>query len=148
MANDFAVSISQIQAHSSDAEKTRVWEQLRTQALLRFETSASGTSDGAGTWLTLWSGTCPTNASFAVRAQIVGRGTSEGAVYESSAGVQDFAGVASLIGGGYTLTVALEDAAAMNTRWTLTGSELALQVRDDAVQAMRWKAFITVVGTT
>lgn len=145
--NNFAVSISQIQAHSSDREKLRVGEQLRTQALLRFETNATGTSDGAGTWLTLWSGTVPANSSHAVRAQVVGRGTTRGAVYEISAGAQDFAGTASLIGGGFVVTVALEDAVAMDVRWLLTGSVLALQVRDDAVQAMAWKAFVSAVTT-
>ncbi len=144
---DFAVSISQIQAHSADKEKLRVGEQLRTQALLRFETSAMGTSDGLGTWLTLWSGTVPRDASVAVRAQVVGRGTTGGAVYELSAGAQDFAGTASLISGGIAITVALEDNAAMDSRWTLTGSVLALQVRDDAVQAMNWKAFVAAVTT-
>lgn len=144
---DFSLGISSLQPKSSDVEKLRVWNRLIDLAAGQFQATADGISDGAGTYLTLWSGTVPRNSSVAVRAKVVGRGTSRGAVYELSAGAQDFAGTASLIGGGFTLTVALEDAAAMDARWTLTGSLLALQVRDDAVQAMTWRAWVAAVTT-
>ncbi len=147
--SDFNVSISQlIEGRSGDKEKFRVWDQLRTQALLRFETSATGTSDGAGTWLTLWSGVVPTNSSVMAKAAIIGRASAKGAAYEVAAAAQDFGGVTSLVGGGYTTIVSLEDAITMDARWSLTGSTLALQVRDDATQAMAWRAFVSAVTTT
>jgi hypothetical protein len=143
--SDFVNSVSTLLPQSSDIEKLRVLNKLRDLAVLRYETNASGTSDGAGTWLTLWTATVPTNASANVCAQVIGRGTNEGAAYQLSCGVQDFGGTTSLISGGFALTVVLEDAAAMNARWQLAGSLLALQVRDDAAQAMKWRAFISAV---
>ncbi len=145
--SDFVVSISQITSASGDKEKLRVGEQLRTQALLRFETSALGTSDGAGTWLTLWSGTVPVGASVGLKATLIGRGTSLGAFYEIVSGFQNFAGTTTYVGATFNFTITLTDNVLIDARWALAGDVVSLQVNDASLQAMNWKAFISGVTT-
>lgn len=122
--------------------------QLRAVAVLRSQTRVRGTSDGAGTWLTLWADTIPQNASVMVTADVVGRGASEGAAYTITAGVQNFAGVVTVIGGTAQVTFQREDNAAMDVQFNISGEDIQLQVRDDAVQAMAWRAdvFVSVTG--
>jgi hypothetical protein len=139
---DFVNSISTLQEHSSDKEKLRVWNQLIAQAKLRYETSATGTTDGAGTWLTLWSATVPMDTSVGLRAELVGRGSSIGALFETSCGFQNFAGTTTYIGATFSVTVNLSDVPAIDVRWAKTGSLVSLDVRDDGFQAMSWSAFI------
>lgn len=145
--NDFAVSISRLIPESNDVEKFRVWNKLRDQATLRFETSAIGTSDGAGTWLTLWSGTVPEGASVGTNARVIGRGTSKGVLFEIACGFQNFAGTTSFVGATFSIVTNLTDDALFDVRWSLTGSVASLQVNDGSVQALNWTAFLSSITT-
>ncbi len=145
--SDFTVSMSQLQSHSNDVEKYRVWEKLRQQALLRFETNGSGTSDGAGSWLILWQGTVPTDTKWTVNAEITGSGTTGSAVYYLSVGIQNIAGVLTPVAVTAQLTFVREDQAAMDCNFDITGTVFSIQVRDDGTVPMKWKVFIDAVGT-
>lgn len=147
--SQWAVSIAKLQENrSSEKETVTAIMKLRDQALLRFETNVTGATTGNGAFVTLWSATVPKNSTWNVTASVTGRGTTGGAAYALAGGVQDFAGVASVIGGGFPgITIIGEDAVAMNAKWDLTGSVLSLQVRDDAVQPMAWKAFVTALSS-
>ncbi len=145
--NDFFNSISQLQPWSSDKEKYRVWDQVRLHATARFETSAAGTSDGAGNWLTLWLGTVPADTTWHINAEIDGKGTTGGAVYYLSVGIQNVAGVLTPIAVTAQLTFIREDQAAMDCNFDITGTVFSVQVRDDGTVPMTWKVFLDAVGT-
>jgi hypothetical protein len=145
--SDFNVSISHLQEHSNDKERYRVWEQLRQQALLRFETNASGDSDGLGTWLTLWSGTIPENTKWTIQADFIGWGSTGGASYQLVTGVQNIAGVAAPIQATSQITFQREDEAAADFQFDLTGTLFSVQVRDGGVVPMTWKVYISALGT-
>lgn len=146
--SDLTVSISQLQeGRSKERETFRVVNKLRDQALLRYENKVTGATLGAGAYITLWSATIPRDTSWHLETLIIGRGVTGGAIYEIAIGVQNFAGAVTVIGGAQNVTVQLEDNAAMDATFALTADVLSLQVRDDAVQAMNWTAWVSSLGT-
>lgn len=117
--------------------------QLRDLAGLRAQVRVRGNTPGDGSYVTIWSDVFP-EGSYHLDVTVIGRGTSGGAWYSEQAGIQNFGGVLSAIG-GMAFTDFREDAAAMDERLILDGETVALQVRDDGVQAMSWTAFISVL---
>jgi hypothetical protein len=145
---DFAISIAQLQQkRSQDKETFNAVNALTKQALLRFEQNATGTSDGAGTWLTLWSGTMPKDCKFSIDSSVSGAGSTGGFAGRLTVGLQDIGGTVGVIGATSQVVWEREDVAAMDHRFDLTGSVLSIQVRDDGTVPMTWKVFIEAVGT-
>ena len=146
--SDLSVPISQlIEGRSNEKEVFKTVNKLRDQSLLRYENKATGATLGAGAYVTLWSATVPRNSSWHITATTVGRGTTGGAAYEQSVGVQNFAGVVTVIGGTEQVTFIREDNAAMDATFSLTGDVISLTVRDDAVQPMTWNTWVAALGT-
>jgi hypothetical protein len=146
---DLAVSISQLQeGRSGEKEKTRVINQIRDQVLLRYENAATVTTTGNGVYATIWSATMPKNSSWYIDTITIGRGVTSGCAIEQCVGLQDFAGVASVIGGTAQVTFTRVDVAGMDVKFTLVGDVITLQVRDDGAQAMHWKSFIVAQGVS
>lgn len=103
-----------------------------------------GKTIGDGNYVSLWTDTIDVG-SFYLRAVVLGRGTTSGAWYEIQEGLQNFAGTVSVIGGSAAI-VTREDAGAMDAKFTVTGTSVSLQVRDDAAQAMAWTAILNVTS--
>lgn len=146
--SDLNVSISRLTEHrSNEKEVFTAINLLRAQALLRFETSATASTAGDGTYVPIWSATIPLNSSWYIDTTVVGRGTAGGASFEKCLAVQNYAGTVTVIGGTAQGTFIRRDSVAMDSKFNLTGDLLTYEVRDDAVQAMTWKAFIVALGT-
>lgn len=148
MTNDLAVSISQLtEGRSKEKETFIVVNKLRTQALLRGEFATDLKTTGNGVFATLWSATIPDRSTWTVQATITGRGTTGGASYVLVTSPQNYAGAVSIVGGGtWSVLYAAEDAAAMDAQLVLNGDVLELNVQDDGVQPMTWRAFVSCVG--
>jgi len=145
---DFAISIAQLQQKRSQEKETfNAVNALTKQALLRFEQNATGTSDGAGTWLTLWSGTLPRDCKFAIDSTVSGAGSTGAFGGRITVNLQDVGGVVTVTGGSSQVVWEREDVAAMDHRFDLTGSVFSVQVRDDGTVPMTWKLMLEAVGT-
>ena len=141
------VSISQWQeTRSSEKEKATIVNRLRDQALLQYGFQATGDSDGAGTYLTLWQATVPQNSTWCIDAKVVGRGTASGAAYEIAVALQDYGGTLTIISGAPQTYVSLESAAAMDATFAVSGHSVLFKVRDDATQAMTWTVVISALN--
>lgn len=124
-------------------------EQLRTAANAVGRERATGTSDGAGTWLVLWtSDTLPQDCIWDVEARVAGVATasSKRATYRLIQSVISVAGTIAAFG-ATTVIHTNENAAACDARITVDVANRVVTVdaRDDAVTAMYWT---TVVETT
>lgn len=100
-------------------------------------------SDGAGTYLTLWSEIIPTNRTWFVTAEVVGRVAGHFAAYQLSALFENTDGTAAQVD-TTTAVVAIESDAACDAKFDLTGTTLSVQVRDEATTAMSWRAIVQV----
>lgn len=103
-----------------------------------------GATAGDGTYVSLWTDTMPVGSYF-LSATVLGRGTTGGAWYRVWEGLQNFAGTVTVIGGSANV-IQKEDAAAMDAKFTVTGTSVSLQVRDDAAQGMTWVAIVEVMS--
>lgn len=97
-------------------------------------------SDGAGTFTTIWtSGEMPQDGVWVVHATVVGIGATQRAAYQMSRAVYSTAGVCS------SLTAAAmhlqgETAVGCDARFVLdtTNRVVTVEARDDAAEAMSW----------
>lgn len=129
-------------AKATQAERDKLLIQLQRQNSLRSPVEASVSTPGNGAYAVLWFGEAPLG-TWLVEASMAGNGTTGSAIYQLVAGVRTVGGVSTLVGGGYTTLVAAEDGAAMDARFVLTAGVLYLQVRDDGVQPMDWRAVVS-----
>ena len=119
--------------------------QLRNNLALTIRARAATTTPGDNAYKAIWTDTIKDGQSIYMSYVVIGRGTSGGIWVEEKAGLQDFAGVVSVIGGTGS-TLSRRDAALMDEKLSFSGETLTISVRDDGVQPMSWTAFITIVG--
>lgn len=101
------------------------------------------TTPGDNVYKTIWTDTLDAGSCF-LDILIIGRGTTGGCWYVEQAGLQNFAGVLTVIGAtGSTIT--RKDAALMDEKLIFSGTTVSLQVRDDGVQPMTWTAVVSVL---
>lgn len=103
-------------------------------------------SDGAGTYLTLWSETIPTDRTWFVTAQVLGRVAAHNAAYQISGLFKNDSGTSAQVGATASV-VSIESDAACDARFSLSGSVLSVQARDDGSHVMTWKAIVEVFPT-
>lgn len=146
--NPFAVSISGLtQGKSNGKETFKTVNTLVAQELLRGNFGVDGASLGTGLNTVVWSAVVPRNSSWTITATVTGRGTTGGASLMVIFGVEDFAGTTTVIGGGtWTALFTQFDVAGMDAQLLLSGNTVTLEVIDDGVQPMNWRAFISCVG--
>jgi hypothetical protein len=132
--------------HKSDEEDVfGLVNALMDQAVLTPVFRVRGETLGAGAYVRLWSDVVPTGAAIHLKASVAGVGTGNTAWYEILAGVKNVAGVLTVVGAQDV--TAGEDAAACDARFGVTGTTVYLEVRDDAVNTMRWSANVTYLAT-
>lgn len=100
-------------------------------------------SDGAGTYLTLWSDVIPTGRRWTVVACVGGSADTVDAAYQIAGTFKNLAGTVSQIG-TTTAVVSHESAAGCDAKFDVTGTTISVQVRDDAAAAMTWDGFVEV----
>lgn len=103
-------------------------------------------SDGAGTYLTLWSDSIPTDRKWLVTAEVIGSGGSHHAGYLKQGLFVNVAGTASQVG-ATAAVVSIESDAACDAKFDLTGTTLSVQVRDEATTPMDWRANIWLTAS-
>jgi hypothetical protein len=147
--SDLYVSLSELKPGISDQkEQFRVINKLSDQEHLRFKTTAQCTTDGAGTYKTIWSATIPNTSSWYIDTTLIGRGVTSGCSFEKCLAVQNYAGTVTVVGGTSQGTFIRRDAVAMDSKFNITGAVLSYEVRDDATQAMNWKVFVEALSIT
>lgn len=119
--------------------------QLRNNLSLTIRTRAAVNTTGDNAYRAIWSDTIKAGQSIYMSYVVIGRGTTGGMWVEEKVGVQDFAGVVTVIGATAS-TLSRRDAALMDEYLDITGETLTIFVRDDGTQAMSWTAFISIVG--
>lgn len=122
-------------------------DQVRAFANARGVERQEGVTDGLGTFLQVWvSDELPTDAAWTLTASVVGSSDAAGGAKKAG---YVLAGLASSIAGTVTLTgqsvlFSAETDAACDARFGVTGRTVFLEVRDDAVSAMRFASVVDV----
>lgn len=131
---------------SDKKEEYKLINALRDCVAVWGDGQFTGDTLGDGAYVTLWSSDVPAGA-WRVRADVTGIGSTGGAVYQIDLAVSNPDGITAVtIGGTAQMTFQREAVAAMDARLDLTGTMLALQVRDDGVVAMSWKAILATAA--
>jgi hypothetical protein len=112
---------------------------------------ALATTDGAGTWTTLWiSDQMPTDAVWLVEVTAVGRGSTARAVYTMVASCESTSAVVSDL--GYTIISAHESSGdedcSIRSSVDVSGRTISIEVRDEATEAMDFVGVISVTEAT
>jgi hypothetical protein len=132
-------------ATATQDERDKLLIQLQRQASQWSPVERLASTLGAGAYVTLWALTVPLGISY-VWAEVIGNGSTGGAVYEMVVGVRNLAGVVTVVGATGQITFIREDQAAMDSKWDLTGAVLSIQVRDDGTVPMNWKAIVSTAS--
>lgn len=104
------------------------------------------TTDGAGTWKTLWlSEAMPYDGVWVMEAMAIGIGATERAAYSLNAVCESTAGTVSDL--GYTVVSRNEtdELCSVRSYVDTSGRTIALQVKDNASEAMRFVAVVSLV---
>lgn len=119
-------------------------EQLRTAANAISRERLTGTSDGAGTYLVLWtSQELPQDCEWTILARVSGVGGSNRSSYWLVQSVTSIAGTVSAFG-PTTVLHSQENAVGADARFTVDAVNRVVTVdaRDDAVTAMYWTVVV------
>ncbi len=123
--------------------------QARKVLCQRYQDEFTLTTTASGAYEAIYtSETIPDDSAWEFDALILGRATAGGAArarYEFAGLVyRESGGAATLEGGAFTVLVAIESVAGFNAQLSVTGNTVSVDVRDDGVRTMDWRALVMV----
>jgi hypothetical protein len=132
-----------VENRSDERNMRTLINELRTQATFTTETRVRNTTPGDGAFKAIWTDTLP-EGTYYLNIKVLGRGDTIGAWWEEKAGLQNFGGTLTVIGGTSSTLTRVDDVL-LEERLVFTGDSMSLEVKDNGIEAFAWTAFITVL---